>query len=365
MKKLLLFLIFAFAAININAQLKVDSDGKIRLQNQVAIGSSGFNFNAGLQTFSTQTTGTYYGIHSKVMAYSIQYGTRSFTGLCGQIQNQSSINLSEGSDRRILSSFLAGVAGVAQTGVGIYGATGTSLPETLLGSYAGYFSGNVKITGTLTVPTSLTSSDQRLKTNISDITSQTNSLLYNLRPVSYKFNENDTIHFRYDSDAQELKNTHFGLIAQELKEVYPNLVYENEGDGYLSVNYIELIPLLIGTIQEQNERISALESQLSQDNSSAQKQVAAKNSVVAKLYQNNPNPFNQSTVINYDLPLETNNANLYIYDMTGTQIAAYNLTEFGSGSITISAGELNAGMYLYSLIADGQLVDTKQMILTK
>ena len=36
-----------------------------------------------------------------------------------------------------------------------------------------------------------------------------------------------------------------------------------------------------------------------------------------------------------------------------------------SGSVEIKAAGLNAGMYLYSLIADGQEVDTKRMILTK
>ena len=34
-------------------------------------------------------------------------------------------------------------------------------------------------------------------------------------------------------------------------------------------------------------------------------------------------------------------------------------------SMAVDVGTLHAGMYLYSLIADGQLIDTKQMILTK
>ena len=51
--------------------------------------------------------------------------------------------------------------------------------------------------------------------------------------------------------------------------------------------------------------------------------------------------------------------------MTGMQIDAVNITDFCSGSITLTAGKLKAGMYLYSLIADGQVIDTKQMILTK
>lgn len=94
-------------------------------------------------------------------------------------------------------------------------------------------------------------------------------------------------------------------------------------------------------------------------------QVHAQLQVLSNLYQNTPNPFSQSTEIRYDLPLETLQAVIYIYDMSGLQIASYSITELGSGSITIPAGNLQAGMYLYSLIADGQVIDTKQMILTK
>jgi hypothetical protein len=41
------------------------------------------------------------------------------------------------------------------------------------------------------------------------------------------------------------------------------------------------------------------------------------------------------------------------------------INQRGSGSITIQANELKAGMYLYTLIADGAEVGTKKMILTK
>jgi hypothetical protein len=37
----------------------------------------------------------------------------------------------------------------------------------------------------------------------------------------------------------------------------------------------------------------------------------------------------------------------------------------GDNILTIQGAELQAGMYLYSLIADGKEVDTKRMILTK
>jgi hypothetical protein len=51
--------------------------------------------------------------------------------------------------------------------------------------------------------------------------------------------------------------------------------------------------------------------------------------------------------------------------MNGLQVDEYPISSFGIGSVIVSAGHLEAGMYLYSLIADGQVIDTKRMILTK
>jgi len=58
-------------------------------------------------------------------------------------------------------------------------------------------------------------------------------------------------------------------------------------------------------------------------------------------------------------------ADLYIYNMKGEQINTYPITERGTISITIEGHSLSTGMYLYALIADGQVIDTKRMILTK
>ena len=51
--------------------------------------------------------------------------------------------------------------------------------------------------------------------------------------------------------------------------------------------------------------------------------------------------------------------------MNGSQVAEYPIFSFGEGCVIVSANALDAGMYLYSLIADGQIIDTKRMILTK
>ena len=84
-----------------------------------------------------------------------------------------------------------------------------------------------------------------------------------------------------------------------------------------------------------------------------------------RLEQNTPNPFSQSTQIKYYLPETIISAYLCIYDMQGKQLRQIALTQRGEGAELISASQLAPGMYLYALIADGQEVDVKRMILTE
>ena len=85
----------------------------------------------------------------------------------------------------------------------------------------------------------------------------------------------------------------------------------------------------------------------------------------AKLYQNNPNPFSTQTTIRFEIPETIQNAQLHICNMTGTLLKTITLTQRGNGNETINANEFVAGMYLYSLVCDGKIVDTKQMLLTQ
>jgi hypothetical protein len=51
--------------------------------------------------------------------------------------------------------------------------------------------------------------------------------------------------------------------------------------------------------------------------------------------------------------------------MNGRQIDSYTIPSRGATEIIIEGESLDAGIYIYSLIADGQVIDTKRMILTK
>jgi hypothetical protein len=50
--------------------------------------------------------------------------------------------------------------------------------------------------------------------------------------------------------------------------------------------------------------------------------------------------------------------------MNGMQLRNFELHQKGNGSIKVNSKELYPGMYLYALIGDGQVIDTKRMILT-
>jgi hypothetical protein len=86
---------------------------------------------------------------------------------------------------------------------------------------------------------------------------------------------------------------------------------------------------------------------------------------VASLTQNSPNPFSQTTEIEYYLPETVQNAVLYIYNVHGALIKSITIDNKGAGIITINGSEFQPGMYIYKLFADGQEVDSKRMVLVK
>jgi len=57
------------------------------------------------------------------------------------------------------------------------------------------------------------------------------------------------------------KKRKYGFVAQELQEVFPDLVYTLQ-DGTLGVDYTGLIPVMIQAIQEQRKELEALRKRI-------------------------------------------------------------------------------------------------------
>ncbi|WP_175437491.1 T9SS type A sorting domain-containing protein, partial [Crocinitomix algicola] len=80
------------------------------------------------------------------------------------------------------------------------------------------------------------------------------------------------------------------------------------------------------------------------------------------LYQNIPNPFNNTSMIKYYIPQTSNNGNLVISDNMGQIISMIELNDKGYGSTHVNAEGLAPGPYYYTLYVDEVLIDTKIMI---
>ncbi len=169
----------------------------------------------------------------------------------------------------------------------------------------------------------------------------------------------------------EKNRKRIGVIAQEVEAVVPEAVRTTH-TGMKAVAYSELVGLLIEAIKEQQTQIEELKtcvfsSKLRSESSAEETASASMIDAITgcQLYQNAPNPFTVNTEIKYYLPAEIVKANLYFYDMQGKQIKNIPVADRGEGTIQIQGSELSAGMYIYTLIADNKVVDTKRMILTE
>lgn len=259
-------------------------------------------------------------------------------------------------------------------GAGILGGANMSFPMIVAdGLYAGWFQGNVKVTGTIN-GTLIGVSDIRYKQNITELGGRGNESVLkqitDLNPISYNYKQvyqdykSDTLVNRvgqFDEKSQVFQKKHFGLIAQDLQKIYPDLVYEND-NGYLAVNYTEIIPLLIQSIKELKEEVDVLSSAFVNTRSTTSNDPLA-NIPRAVLYQNAPNPFSARTEIKFGLPNDIASASIMIFNMQGTLVKQIPIQR-QQQSVIINGSELTAGMYLYSLIVDGKEIDTKRMILT-
>lgn len=160
-----------------------------------------------------------------------------------------------------------GVYGTCDNGPNAWGFGGSSADgvggrfSTTTGT-AGYFNGNIDGTGTFNY-----TSDRKLKKNIQPLSGTLDKIML-LKPSSYQYRTGEF------GSMTLAKGNHFGVIAQDLQEVFPDLVSTQtftqkdksgtltEQMDYLAVNYNELIPILIKGMQEQQALIRALQSEV-------------------------------------------------------------------------------------------------------
>jgi hypothetical protein len=138
-----------------------------------------------------------------------------------------------------------GVKDISSTKMVIEGTTGNvGIGTTNPGAYKLYVNGTTYSSG------GYQSSDLRYKSVI--------------RPISNALDMLSMLHgkkFEWKKEAFPEKNfeegDHYGLIAQEVMEIMPELV-KTDGQGYLAVSYNELVPVLVEAIREQQDQMKEM-----------------------------------------------------------------------------------------------------------
>jgi hypothetical protein len=220
-------------------------------------------------------------------------------------------------------------------------------------------------------------SDSSLKSNIQKIDNALDKLIL-LSPVSYSYKNSDLSGIK-TTDTNNSKNAtlqaerargqadnsqikRFGLIAQDVQKVFPNLVSTFEGSP--SVNYLELVPILIGSIKEQQKTIEQLKQKvLDLESKTVYTDVNS-----TKLFQNTPNPFKGLTSFSYFIDETTvfNSAVIEIRDIMGVLKTTIPLSDkSGLGKVSFHAENLSDGYYIYSLKIDNNLKDSKMMLISE
>ena len=205
------------------------------------------------------------------------------------------------------------------------------------------------------------------------------------------------------------KNLDFNVL--EVQRLFPEVVREAE-DGSLGMAYADFGILAIKAIQElatgmvvlekekdglakevatQNKTITNLMKKATnqqQQLKGQQAQIDELKSLVEKLLtqnavspksssyvlpltqnallaQNQPNPFHENTLVDYFVPANVRNAPIQVTSLDGKVLGKVTITETGKGQVTIQSRSYPVGTYFYSLVLDGQVMETKRMVLTR
>jgi hypothetical protein len=211
----------------------------------------------------------------------------------------------------------------------------------------------------------LTFSDSSGKTNIEPLGSGISELM-KIKPYSYNI-QTSSIPKTYSEKKV------YGFLSEEIAEAFPHLQITDTAEGVRLMDYNQIIPILVASTKEQQGIIDSLEDKISD--------LVAKVDALSKgrindgdvrgqqlktiLYQNRPNPFQESTIIKYNIDAENfQSGSILIFDMNGALLKTYSASA-GENELTINGRELKAGLYFYALIVNDREIDTKRMILMK
>lgn len=409
MKKLILSLLFTSTAIYSNAQLRVNPGG------EVTVGSTPTTITKKLTVDGDASVKTYFDIINLDPTGTQWGGQLRFMPQSGTDPNH--LIIDKGSDEMIIYTGLNASSPTQLTVIGDLNVSKTAKVRTSLdilnynnhgGGWGGYLNfsavdgsganhriidngpaqlylqldpGNHTTHSEFLVASELNTftgytamaggghfSDKRLKQNINTLDYGLETLMQ-LNPVSYEWNAAAYTELSTQKElSSNMQGTQVGFIAQEVEALIPEVVKEVK-DGYKALEYHNLTAVIVQAVKEQQTIIEAqklaleeLSQQVEQLKNQTTNLEALDSEKAFLLEQNRPNPFANSTSIKYSTP---QNAQLLITNLEGKTMQSITLDAGENKTIEVSAQDLHNGIYIYSIVVEGELKLSKRFVVAK